>query len=118
MEVFEASIEQRPPFTIIRACGELDIAAEPAFQKQVEAVVAQAPQRLVFDLSELRFMDSAGIRVILDVYRRLGMGERVVVCGLSPRLQRIFSVLGVIGRVGGITAYGSLDDALKHGARG
>jgi anti-anti-sigma factor len=118
MDVFEASTEHRPPFTIIRACGELDIAAEPAFQKQVEAVLKQAPQRLVFDLSQLRFMDSSGIRVILDVYRRLGMGERVVVCGLSPRLQRIFSVLGVIGRVGGMTAYASLEDALKHGASG
>ncbi|GIG77685.1 STAS domain-containing protein [Planotetraspora kaengkrachanensis] len=118
MEVFEASTEHRPPFTIIRARGELDIAAEPAFHQQVEAIVAQEPQRLVFDLSELRFMDSSGLRVILDVYRRLGMGERVVVCGLSPRLRRIFDVTGITGRVGGITAYESLDDALKHGARG
>ncbi|GII59355.1 anti-sigma F factor antagonist [Planotetraspora thailandica] len=116
MDVFEATTEHRPPFTIIKARGELDIAAEPTFQNAVDAALDQSPQRLVFDLSELRFMDSAGIRVILDVYRRLGMGERVVVCGLSPRLQRIFYVLGVIGRVGGITAYASLDDALKSRA--
>ncbi|GIH25909.1 hypothetical protein Aph01nite_42190 [Acrocarpospora phusangensis] len=112
MEYFRVSTEYRPPFTVMRVWGELDIAVEAEFRTHVEEAMEQQPERLLFDLSELRFMDSSGVRVILDAYRRLGMGERVVVCGLSPRLQRAFYLMGVTGRMGGMTTYPSLDSAL------
>ncbi|GAA0988239.1 hypothetical protein GCM10009555_069440 [Acrocarpospora macrocephala] len=112
MQYFRVSTEHRPPFTVIKVWGELDIAAEAEFSKHVEEAVEQNPERLLFDLSELRFMDSSGVRVILDVYRRLGMGDRVAVCGLSARLERSFYLLGITGRVGGMTKYSTLDSAL------
>ena len=54
-------------FVAIR--GELDLATCP----ELEAVLAQqasADHRVVLDLSELRFIDSSGIRVLLMASRR------------------------------------------------
>ncbi|GAA0379427.1 hypothetical protein GCM10009530_32560 [Microbispora corallina] len=115
MDIFQAIIERRPPCIVIKASGELDLAAEAEFRKQVDLAVESAPQRLLFDLSELRFMDSTGLRVILEAYRCLGMRQRVAVCGLTPRLERLFRISGIIGRVGGMTAYPTLEDALAQG---
>ncbi|WP_170321714.1 STAS domain-containing protein [Acrocarpospora pleiomorpha] len=112
MQYFRVSIEDHPPFTVVKVWGELDIAVEAEFRKHVEETVEQDPARLLFDLSELRLMDSSGVRVILDVYRRLGMGDRVAVCGLSPRIERSFYLLGITGRMGGMTIYSTLENAL------
>jgi anti-anti-sigma factor len=117
MQYFGVSTENRPPFTVIKVWGELDIAVEAEFRKHVEVVVEEEPERLLFDLADLRFMDSSGVRVILDVYRRLGMGDRVAVCGLSSRLQRSFYLLGITGRVGGMTTYATVDSALASAGR-
>jgi anti-sigma B factor antagonist len=50
---------------MIRLQGELDISNADSFRSAVEEVVAEAPGRLVFDLSELTFMDSSGIAVMV-----------------------------------------------------
>ncbi|GAA4599490.1 STAS domain-containing protein [Planotetraspora phitsanulokensis] len=109
MSDFRVTVETRPPFTVVSVSGEIDIITEPAFRAQVDELLDRPVTRLVFDLTELRFLDSAGLRVILDAYTRLGRGDRVVVCGLLPNIQRLFHILGLSGR---LPIYPTLDEAL------
>jgi anti-anti-sigma factor len=50
---------------LIALQGELDIASAESLRRAVEEVVAEGPKRLVFDLSDLTFMDSSGIAVMV-----------------------------------------------------
>jgi anti-anti-sigma factor len=50
---------------VVRLSGELDISNAHTLRKIMETVVGSNPNRLVFDLSELRFMDSSGIAVMV-----------------------------------------------------
>jgi|HubBroStandDraft_1064217.scaffolds.fasta_scaffold1065071_1 anti-sigma B factor antagonist len=53
------------PAQKITLSGELDISNADAFRSKVEEVVAANPPRLIFDLTELTFMDSSGIAVMV-----------------------------------------------------
>lgn len=50
---------------VITLAGDLDMSNAEALKRAVASVVAERPACLVFSLSELRFIDSAGISVML-----------------------------------------------------
>jgi anti-sigma B factor antagonist len=54
--------------------GELDLATTG----QLEAALAEAGGRVVLDLTALTFMDSTGVRVLLEAAERAGDGLRIV----------------------------------------
>ena len=51
---------------------------------------------LVLDFSETCFMDSSGIGVIIGGSRKMKfMDGELMVCGISPRIERIFEASGL-----------------------
>src|SRR5579871_3746491 len=50
---------------VIAVSGDLDISSVERLRSAVAEVAAQRPEQLTFDVRELRFMDSAGIAVLL-----------------------------------------------------
>ncbi len=55
---------------------------------------ATAPEGLVLDLSELRFMDSAGLQLILGVADRLESGS-IVIRRPTPAVRKLFTITGL-----------------------
>jgi anti-anti-sigma factor len=51
----------------ITLTGDLDISSADTFRGVMERIVGDEPERLVFDLHELAFMDSSGIAVMVYV---------------------------------------------------
>lgn len=64
--------------------GELDAGSAPLFKKEVEAVAAAAPKQLVLQVSELSFMASAGLRVLIFAKQKLGTGVDIYVVKPQP----------------------------------
>jgi len=54
-----------PGGPVIAVSGDLDISSVERLRGAVSDVAAEHPQELTFDVSGLRFMDSAGIAVLL-----------------------------------------------------
>lgn len=77
---------------LIRVAGDLDIASVDALRKAVGAVTAGDPGHLTFDLSGLRFMDSAGISVLLGAARDL---PGVTLLGPTPAVRRVIELTGL-----------------------
>jgi len=80
--------------------GDLDIDTLAAAQDEVTAAEGQAPPTLVLDLSQLGYVDSSGVRLVLlaqqlaeDANRRLG-----VRLGHGPT-RRVFDMLGITDRL-------------------
>ena len=73
--------------TLLRVGGELDIVSEPQFASAL-ANVTRPPIRV--DLSELAFMDSTGLRALLEASRN---HEDLVLEGtLQPAVQRLLEL--------------------------
>ena len=54
-----------PGGPVIAVSGDLDIASVERLRDVVRELSASDPRELTFDMTELRFMDSAGIAVLL-----------------------------------------------------
>jgi anti-anti-sigma factor len=57
---------------VITVAGELDVSNAHELQTVVRSIAANHAGPLVFDLSGLRYIDSAGIAVLLDAASRRG----------------------------------------------
>lgn len=53
-------------------------------------------KNIIFDFENVRFMDSSGIGMVMDAYKRAVMlGGTVMVCNMSKKVDRIFRMSGV-----------------------
>ena len=57
---------------VVRLRGELDMATAPGLTRALTTALDERPPALVLDLSELNFVDSTGIRVLITACRRAG----------------------------------------------
>jgi len=77
----------------LAAAGELDMANAPAFTSELTRLEASgAPLRI--DLSELEFIDSTGIAILVAAYQRLD-GRLRLVPSQAPGVQRVMSLTGL-----------------------
>jgi len=54
-------------------------------------------QRIVFDMSGLEYISSAGLRVVLTAAKRLKqVGGRMALCGMRPTVREVFSISGFL----------------------
>jgi anti-anti-sigma factor len=80
--------------------GDLDIETLAAAQGEVTAAADQAPPVLVLDLSQLGFVDSSGVRLVLLAQQAADDADRrlAVRLGCGPT-RRIFDTLGITERL-------------------
>ncbi|MEA2140199.1 MAG: hypothetical protein QOC91_298 [Solirubrobacteraceae bacterium] len=76
---------------IISLSGELDSSNAASLEAAIAPLAAEHKERLIFDLSELRFMDSAGIAVLVGVAARVGAVQ------LREPSQAVRRVIGLTG---------------------
>ncbi len=69
--------------------GEIDMTSAPDFRQALDDVPAAG--RLVIDLSGVRFLDSAGVKVLYD---HLGRQPEIVL-GPDSAIQRVLSLTGL-----------------------
>jgi anti-sigma B factor antagonist len=73
--------------------GELDLTSAPAFDRELEQVAANGPTRLVIDLSGLDFMDSTGLRALLQARERAMANRHELALRRGPRqVQRVLEL--------------------------
>jgi anti-sigma B factor antagonist len=77
---------------VIRVAGDLDISSVERLRSAVEAATATRPDRLTFDVSALRFMDSAGIAVLLGAARDVAI---VRLHSPSRAVRRVVELTGL-----------------------
>jgi anti-anti-sigma factor len=84
------------PGVVLAAAGELDIATAPELRATITDALAAGVQRLVIDLSEVSFLDSVAVAVLLHARRQLGgPGLMCVVVPPESYAQLVFDVAGI-----------------------
>jgi anti-sigma B factor antagonist len=81
--------------TWVRLTGEIDAARAPALKESFDALVRDGHHRLLVDLSEVAFIDSTGLGVLLQTVRELrGKRGRLAVCCPAPATRELFELVG------------------------
>jgi anti-anti-sigma factor len=86
-----------PDAAWIHLRGELDLATAPDLELRLREARAEAAM-VVLDLRDLEFMDSCGVRTILDAsIRARQVGRRLVVLRGCAQVDRMFVLTGRTG---------------------
>jgi len=84
-------------FVTIRPAGALDSNTSPSLEEHVGGIMARRPRALVFDLKDLHYISSAGIRVIVATQKAMkAAGGEMVLTNLQPQIRKVFEIIMVM----------------------
>ena len=90
---FRCEVSRAADVARLRLEGELDIATTPILEAAIAAQRGNGSRALVLDLTELRFIDSSGLRCILDTDAESRLdGFSIALIQGPPPVHRIFEL--------------------------
>ncbi|PRX97095.1 STAS domain-containing protein [Allonocardiopsis opalescens] len=96
--------------TVITLDGSLDSSTAPRARLDLEKLVPDGG-RVLLDLSRTSYMSSAGLRVLLTIYRQSQRtGARVALTGVPPEMREIMAATGFL-------TFFSVSDTVQHGVQ-
>jgi anti-sigma B factor antagonist len=78
---------------VVTLSGELDSSNVAQLEAKVASIAAEFSRPLIFDLAGLRFMDSAGISVLISAATKTSVSLR----NPSPIVRRVLEATGLCG---------------------
>lgn len=92
------SIEERTQdsdVTTLVVSGEVDAFTAPQLREKLMPL-CKSNRKIYLDLSQVDYMDSTGLGVLIGAYKSLcAQNGRLVLTGMSPRLQRLLKITGL-----------------------
>ncbi len=106
----EVNVRELNGTKIIAIVGELDGKTAPEAQAKI-LPLAQSDSALLIDLSQVGYMSSAGLRMMLLIYRQIGAaGGSVALTGLTEEIEEVRELTGFLTY---FTTYESVDSAIE-----
>jgi len=95
--------------------GRLDNDGAPVLESQLGPVLGAAPGILVFDLKELAYISSAGLRVIFKSKKSMEAHQgRVGMVNLQPAVKKVFEIVNALPDLQIFKSVAELDSYLDH----
>lgn len=100
--------------TVIAVAGEVDIATAETLDAEITQVLAGGATHLVLDLSEVAFLDSTGLGVLVKGLKRAReAGGSLAVVVTAERIAKVFRITGLDAVM---PLHADLDAAVAAGA--
>lgn len=107
----QLKIETVETVTVIKLIGDIDANTTPAIQEEILSVI-QPDSKVIFDMSQVGYMSSAGLRMLLMLYRTARFNnENLVMVGLTEEIRDTMAITGFLNF---FTTTDTLDSALAN----
>lgn len=106
--MLEVSTSDREGVPVVWAAGEIDVSTAPRLREHLTTIPAGA-RRAVVDLSEVTFLDSTGLGVLVAGWKRCQESDASL--DLVVTRPQIMKVLEVTGLNTVFTIFDSIDEA-------
>ena len=92
-----ASSNTTPPrqdrSNVVPLKGEIDLHVSPTVTAALNDVIDKKPERLVVDLSDVSYIDSAGLAALIQAMQKVeGYGGKFMLAGLQETVRSIFEI--------------------------
>ena len=79
---------------VVSPVGSLDTNTYSTLQQEVESLLQESPQVIIFDLKELNYISSSGVSVILMARKvmKSNQGE-VLLVNMQPQIEKVFEII-------------------------
>jgi len=93
MKVVITELEE---ISVVEVTGDIDSKTAPEFERNAR-LATEKSLKIAIDLTAVDFMSSAGLRVLLMVYRNIkSQNGKVILVGVSEDIQDVMSTTGFI----------------------
>ena len=73
--------------------GEIDLHVSPGIAASLNAMLNQKPKQVVVDLSQVSYIDSSGLAVLIEAMQNVaGYGGKFALTGLQEGVRPIFEI--------------------------
>ena len=91
--IFASQASRTNGQAVVRVQGEVDLYTAPQLWAALDAAIAGAPHELVIDLSDVTFLDSSGLSVLVRAHKRLApFAGTVIVRGAAEQVSMALEV--------------------------
>jgi anti-anti-sigma factor len=82
---------------LVELLGEIDVYTAPDLRKNLSEAVETGPPNLIINLEGVRYIDSSGLSVLLEMHKRVRgkSGKMSVICTHS-QILKLFNLTGLI----------------------
>lgn len=85
-----------PRATVVHVAGELDLFAAPQLRQRLVDIIERGSAHLALDLSEVTFIDSTGLGVLVGALKRArGYGGDLSLRAVPPSVLKVFEITGL-----------------------
>ncbi len=86
--------KKRPGVFTIHPVGSMDTNTYMIIERKAEQILKSAPEVIIFDMQDVKYINSRGLRVIIKVHRAMKpRGGRVVLINLQPHIKEVFDII-------------------------
>jgi anti-sigma B factor antagonist len=90
-----AGVSETGDALVVRLAGELDLSNAPALREALLELAARGPSRLVLDLSEVTFVDSTVLGLLVEVRSRVASRDALVLAAPGLETRRALAISGL-----------------------
>lgn len=80
---------------IVALEGRLDTLTSPELEEKLELALEDV-EKLIFDLTGLEYISSAGLRVLLSAVKIMDDQGEMIIRGVQPVVMEVFEVTGFV----------------------
>jgi anti-sigma B factor antagonist len=94
IQILQNIAAQNAGAVTVKLAGSLDTATAPDLERQLAPVLAGLAKDLVFDLAQLKFISSAGLRIFSMARKQLKeRGGQASFVNMQPQIQEVFEIM-------------------------
>jgi len=90
-----AGIERRDGFVVVSLAGELDLYNASTVRETLLECCSEAPERLIVDLSAVKFIDSTALGVLIEARTRLANRKGFLLAAPGLETRRALEISGL-----------------------
>ena len=80
---------------VLKIEGRLDTTTAPELEKELDTLLSEAKE-LIFDMSELEYVSSAGLRVLLKAQKAMNLQGNMKVTHVNESIMEVFEITGFL----------------------
>lgn len=107
---------QKDEVSVVEVAGDIELSNASQLRADLRSVCEAEPCNIIVDMSQVTFIDSTGIGVLVGALKRTREhnGSFALICP-QPRVRRVFEITGLLQA---LPLFNSMDEALVRSTPG
>ena len=102
-----------PGVYVLLLNGWLDSQTHKILEEKLEEILKESPKTLIFNMEQLDYISSAGVRVIYKTKKTLKRdGGYLFLMNLKPQIKKVFEIINALPSMNVFSGVQELDDYL------